>query len=103
GVEKIYLTPFSALAPAVAIATTGLALGYMGEAMARALNPLLWTKGTGEQYGTTLRRFFAPDKILLVSSALMLLVYFLVPWFSITGMERAATAQDVTALLASGA
>ncbi len=45
GVQSIYQTPIAALTPAVAIATTGLAVGFMGEALAHAMNPLLWTQG----------------------------------------------------------
>src|SRR5207244_314553 len=33
----------AALAPATMIAATGLALGFFGEALARAMNPLLWS------------------------------------------------------------
>ncbi|HET6197926.1 MAG TPA: dipeptide/oligopeptide/nickel ABC transporter permease/ATP-binding protein, partial [Acetobacteraceae bacterium] len=43
GVESFYETPVAALAPAVMIAATGLALGFFGEALARAMNPLLWS------------------------------------------------------------
>jgi peptide/nickel transport system permease protein len=43
GVESFYATPVAALAPATMIAGTGLALGFFGEALARATNPLLWS------------------------------------------------------------
>jgi peptide/nickel transport system permease protein len=43
GVKSIYLTPAAALGPAGAIAITALAFGFFGEALARALNPQLWT------------------------------------------------------------
>jgi peptide/nickel transport system permease protein len=43
GVRSIYLTPAAALGPTVAIALTALAFGFVGEALARALNPLLWS------------------------------------------------------------
>lgn len=43
GIESFYATPVAALAPATMIAIGGLALGYFGEALARATNPLLWT------------------------------------------------------------
>ncbi len=43
GVGAFYETPLAALAPAAMIAATGLVLGFFGEALARALNPLLWT------------------------------------------------------------
>jgi oligopeptide/dipeptide ABC transporter ATP-binding protein len=45
GVRDIYTRPAAALGPAFAIALTALAFGYAGEAMARAVNPLLWTAG----------------------------------------------------------
>jgi ABC-type dipeptide/oligopeptide/nickel transport system permease subunit len=43
GVRSFYVTPMAALAPAILIAATGLAMGFVGEALARAMNPLLWT------------------------------------------------------------
>jgi peptide/nickel transport system permease protein len=43
GVQAFYETPAYAIAPAVAIAFAALAFGLAGEAIARALNPLLWT------------------------------------------------------------
>ena len=43
GVRSIYLTPAAALGPALAIAITAMAFGFFGEAVARAINPLLWT------------------------------------------------------------
>jgi peptide/nickel transport system permease protein len=46
GVKAIYLTPAAALGPMIAIATSALAFGFTGEALARVLNPLLWTSGT---------------------------------------------------------
>jgi oligopeptide/dipeptide ABC transporter ATP-binding protein len=50
GVQSLYLTPAAALGPAVAIAVTALAVGLAGEAVARALNPLLWTEqGAGRK------------------------------------------------------
>jgi peptide/nickel transport system permease protein len=45
GVQSLYLTPLAALAPATAIAVTSLAFGFTGEALARAMNPVLWTGG----------------------------------------------------------
>lgn len=41
GVRNFYLNPWAALAPAVMIALTGLALSMFGDALARASNPLL--------------------------------------------------------------
>ncbi len=46
GVQAFYLTPAAALGPAAAIAISALAFGFAGEALARAMNPLLW--GSGE-------------------------------------------------------
>ena len=48
GVSAIYIVPTAALAPAFTIAITGLSLGFLGEALARAMNPLLWTQATEE-------------------------------------------------------
>jgi peptide/nickel transport system permease protein len=45
GVKEIYLLPAAALGPMIAIAVSALAFGFTGEALARALNPLLWTSG----------------------------------------------------------
>jgi oligopeptide/dipeptide ABC transporter ATP-binding protein len=56
GVESFYATPVAALAPASLIAATGLALGFFGEALARAMNPLLWSRS-----GPELRPGAAPD------------------------------------------
>jgi len=45
GVNKFYLAPAAAVVPAAAIAITALAFGYLGEAAARAMNPVLWASG----------------------------------------------------------
>ena len=42
GVQAIYSTPWAAVAPAAMICITGVAIVYLGEALARALNPRLW-------------------------------------------------------------
>lgn len=42
GVKNFYLNPYAALAPAVMITLTGLALSLLGDAAARAVNPVLW-------------------------------------------------------------
>src|SRR5262249_36511754 len=42
GVQSIYVTPWAAVAPAFMITITGMSLVYLGEALARALNPRLW-------------------------------------------------------------
>ena len=43
GVQSIYSNPAAALGPAAAISAVALAFGFSGEALARVLNPLLWT------------------------------------------------------------
>jgi peptide/nickel transport system permease protein len=48
GISSIYQTPAAAVGPAVAIAITALAFGFLGEAIARSLNPVLWTAGAHE-------------------------------------------------------
>ena len=47
GVQAFYATPAYAIAPATAIAIAALAFGLAGEAVARAMNPLLWTADAG--------------------------------------------------------
>jgi peptide/nickel transport system permease protein len=42
GVQSFYLTPAAALGPGAAIAIAALAFGFVGEALARAANPVLW-------------------------------------------------------------
>lgn len=42
GVQALYETPWAAIAPAFMITITGLSIVYLGEALARALNPRLW-------------------------------------------------------------
>jgi peptide/nickel transport system ATP-binding protein/peptide/nickel transport system permease protein len=41
------VTPAAALGPAVAIAISSIAFGFSGEAIARALNPVLWARREG--------------------------------------------------------
>jgi peptide/nickel transport system permease protein len=48
GVQDIYATPLAAMAPGVMIAAAGVASGYLGEGLAHALNPLLWTASRGQ-------------------------------------------------------
>jgi oligopeptide/dipeptide ABC transporter ATP-binding protein len=57
GVQQFYQAPVAALAPAIAIAISALAFGFAGEAVAKSLNPQLWTtmrsiKGQGAMLGT---------------------------------------------------
>jgi len=56
GVLRLYQVPLLALAPATAIGITGLTLGYLGEALARGLNPVLWTQTASVQSRTWLQR-----------------------------------------------
>jgi oligopeptide/dipeptide ABC transporter ATP-binding protein len=44
GVNTFYETPAAAIGPAAFIAGAALAFGFSGEALAQALNPLLWTR-----------------------------------------------------------
>jgi oligopeptide/dipeptide ABC transporter ATP-binding protein len=47
GVQAFYTTPAAALAPLAAIALSALAFGFTGEALARAMNPVLWSRKGG--------------------------------------------------------
>jgi peptide/nickel transport system permease protein len=47
GVQAFYISPMAALGPATFIAVTSLAFGFLGEALARASNPILWTTRAG--------------------------------------------------------
>ena len=49
GVAALYVQPSAALAPAVAIAATGLTMGLIGESLARAMNPRIWTAARGRR------------------------------------------------------
>lgn len=44
GVKSFYLNPYAALVPATLILITGLAVGLFGDALARAVNPILWNE-----------------------------------------------------------
>ena len=44
GVKNFYLNPYAALVPAVLILITGLAVNLFGDAVARAVNPVLWNE-----------------------------------------------------------
>ena len=56
GLKAIYVHPAGAFGPAAAIATSALAFGLTGEAIARAMNPLLWTGGMGGARGAGERK-----------------------------------------------
>jgi peptide/nickel transport system permease protein len=60
GVKAIYLTPAAALGPAAAIAVSAIAFGFTGEALARAMNPLLWTAGKADRKSNGLEGGSAP-------------------------------------------
>jgi oligopeptide/dipeptide ABC transporter ATP-binding protein len=51
GIRSIYVTPAAALGPAAAIAISAIAFGFTGEAIARAMNPRLWTQSTEKSRG----------------------------------------------------
>jgi oligopeptide/dipeptide ABC transporter ATP-binding protein len=44
GVQAFYVIPAAALGPALMIAVTSMAFGFSGEAIARAMNPVLWAR-----------------------------------------------------------
>lgn len=44
GVKNFYLNPYAALVPASLILITGLAVNLFGDAVARAVNPILWNE-----------------------------------------------------------
>jgi len=48
GVQAIYLTPIAAVGPAIALAISSLAFGFVGEALARAMNPVISTRKPSE-------------------------------------------------------
>ncbi len=108
GVLRLYQVPLLALAPALAIGITGLALGFMGEALARGLNPVLWTQTASIQSRTWLRRYFSSEYLLLSGSTLLLIVFYFLPWFGpdaadpdrtlITGATILAGSSNLTAI-----
>jgi peptide/nickel transport system permease protein len=53
GVNSFYATPLAAIAPATVIAISALAFGFVGEALARAFNPTLWTVIDSARTGIT--------------------------------------------------
>ena len=52
GVQLFYVQPAAALGSGAAIALAAVAFGLVGEALARAMNPRLWTSSTSHQSGT---------------------------------------------------
>ena len=53
GVQSFYITPAAALGPSVAIAISALSIGFTGEAIARAMNPVLWARAGAAPGATT--------------------------------------------------
>jgi peptide/nickel transport system permease protein len=64
GVSSFYVTPTAALAPAVIIMISALGFGYVGEALARAFNPTLWTALAAAR-GVVVRRPSATESTVL--------------------------------------
>ena len=100
GVLRLYQVPLLALAPATAIGITGLTLGYLGEALARGLNPLLWTQTAAVQSRTWLQRYFSSEHMLLTGSSLLLIVFYFLPWFSPDALDPNRTLLTGAAILA---
>jgi peptide/nickel transport system permease protein len=67
GVQSIYVTPFAGLAPALMLVITGTSLVYFGEALARALNPRLWSTGSRRSHPAS-RAVAAPGAATLLSA-----------------------------------
>ena len=103
GVRRLYQVPLLALTPAVAIGITGLTLGYMGEALARGLNPVLWTQTGPAQSRAWLRRYFSSEYLLLTGSTLLLIVFYFLPWFSPDAADPDRTLITGATILAGGA
>jgi peptide/nickel transport system ATP-binding protein/peptide/nickel transport system permease protein len=61
GVNSFYATPLAAIAPATIIAMSALAFGFVGEALARAFNPTLWTVIEAARSGKTPARALATN------------------------------------------
>lgn len=68
GVRNFYVNPWAAVAPAVMIAGTGLVVALFGDALARAVNPVLWderprllARFRGQVRGRTAPRIDSPD------------------------------------------
>ena len=103
GVLRLYQVPLLALAPAMAIGITGLTLGYLGEALARGLNPTLWTQTATLQSRAWLQRYFSSEYLLLSGSTLLLIAYYFLPWFSPDASDPNRTLVTGAAILAGGA
>jgi peptide/nickel transport system permease protein len=50
GLESFYVEPTASLAPGICIALAAIAFGLVGEALARAMNPILWTATGGDRH-----------------------------------------------------
>jgi peptide/nickel transport system ATP-binding protein/peptide/nickel transport system permease protein len=62
GVQSIYVTPWAAVAPAVMITLTGMAIVYLGEAIARAMNPRLWFVSSRQPRSLRLLDRYVPQR-----------------------------------------
>ena len=62
GVQSIYVTPWAAVAPAVMITLTGMAIVYLGEAIARAMNPRLWFVSSHHPRSLRLLDRYVPER-----------------------------------------
>ena len=100
GVLRLYQVPLLALAPATAIGITGLTLGYLGEALARGLNPQLWTQTAAVQSRTWLQRYFSSENMLLIGSTFLLIAFYFLPWFSPDASDPNRTLLTGAAILA---
>jgi oligopeptide/dipeptide ABC transporter ATP-binding protein len=52
GLQQFYTSPMQAVGPAIMIAIGGVSLGLLGDALARTLNPVLWTSPRRRHLGT---------------------------------------------------
>ncbi|MDW5598428.1 ABC transporter permease [Conexibacter stalactiti] len=59
GTRQFYTNPAAALAPAAMIGFAGLTLSLLGDALARAANPLVWTASRSARRGRRARRAHA--------------------------------------------
>lgn len=102
GILRLYQAPLLALAPAAAIGITGLTLGYLGEALARGLNPALWTQTPAVQSRTWLQRYFSTEYMLLTGSTGLLFAFYFLPWFSPDDLDPNRTLITGATILAGG-
>ncbi|MBV9577861.1 MAG: dipeptide/oligopeptide/nickel ABC transporter permease/ATP-binding protein [Chloroflexi bacterium] len=65
GVNALYTNPMAALGPALLIGMCALAFGFVGEALARAFNPVLWTQ---TQPSSRTRTAAAPERPVVIAA-----------------------------------